>query len=199
MNNPQLIPSLYQIGAIQFGKFTLKNGALSDIYLDLRKIISYPSILRTIANLLWQQIQPCHFDLICGVPYTALPIATCLSLQYNIPMVMRRKEKKNYGTKQTIEGRFTPGQTCLVIEDVVTTGSSIIETVHDLKEAGLQVKDISAVISREQGGEKNLKDNHLSLYTAISLNEILNTLIHSTDLPETERTLAAHLLTQSYM
>src|SRR5258708_4770918 len=151
-----LITSLYQIGAIQFGEFQLKSGQISSLYINLRKIISYPDLLRTISNRMWDALHDHAFDVVCGVPYTALPIATCLSLEHNIPMVMRRKEKKDYGTKQTVEGVFTPGQQCLVIEDVITTGGSIIETADELEKSGLCITHVIALIDREQGGKQAL-------------------------------------------
>lgn len=174
MLETQLFSSLYQIGAVQYGDFTLKSGQKSEIYIDLRKIISYPAILSAVAESLWQKIKFCQFDLICGVPYTALPIATCLSLQHKIPMVMCRKEKKAYGTQQEIEGVFQPGQTCLIIEDVVTTGSSVLEVAEKLKSAGLIVQDAAVVINREQGGIENLQERNLILHAAFLLRDILN-------------------------
>jgi uridine monophosphate synthetase len=194
MNKPHaIIASLYQIGAIQFGEFTLKSGVTSSIYLNLRKIISYPGLLHTIAEAMWEKTQACEFDLVCGVPYTALPIATCLSLEHNIPMIMRRKEKKNYGTKQSIEGVFKAGQRCLIIEDVVTTGGSIIETALDLEQAGLQINDLVALIDREQGGKENLNKKY-ALHTLFSLSEMLHTLLESTFLEANERPLIEQLL-----
>jgi orotate phosphoribosyltransferase len=171
-NHHALITALYKIGAVQFGEFTLKSGLTSPIYINLRKIISYPDILRMVANAMWEKISGCQFDLLCGVPYTALPIATCLSLDHHIPMIMRRKEKKDYGTKQLIEGVFQPGQSCLIIEDIVTTGSSIQETANDLEAAGLIIHDVVTLVDREQGGKENLTKQY-RLHSVLSLSDIL--------------------------
>ncbi|SRR5579883_771172 len=188
-----IIASLYRIGAIQFGEFTLKSGQTSSIYINLRKIISYPELLRTIADAMWQKVKDCQFNLVCGVPYTALPIATCLSLDHDIPMIMRRKEKKEYGTKQLIEGEFKAGQRCLVIEDIVTTGSSIIETVTDLENNGLQVIDLVALIDREQGGRETLTKKY-HLYTLFSLTDILHSLLNSPLIGQEERGIIQQFL-----
>lgn len=193
MSNDTLIFSLYKIGAIQFGEFKLKSGLTSSIYINLRKIISYPDVLRSVADRMWEITQHCQFDLVCGVPYTALPIATCISLTHNIPMIMRRKEKKDYGTKQMIEGEFKPGQRCLIIEDIVTTGSSIIETADELENAGVQVNDLVALIDREQGGKANLEKKY-KLHTVLSLSHILQTMLSSTLLTANERSLVEQFL-----
>ncbi|RDI41310.1 orotate phosphoribosyltransferase [Aquicella lusitana] len=193
MEQESLIYSLYQIGAIQFGEFKLKSGQTSSIYINLRKIISYPDILRVIANAMWKKTRGCHFDLVCGVPYTALPIATCISLEHNISMIMRRKEKKDYGTKQLIEGEFQAGQRCLIIEDVVTTGGSIIETANDLEQAGLEVKDVVALIDRQQGGGETLSQK-FQFHAILSLSDILQSLLGSTLLNKTERQILEDFL-----
>ncbi len=179
MNNEEVISALYRIGAVKFGNFTLKSGKSSKIYIDLRQIISHPNVLRMVSDAIWQVVHRCQFDLICGVPYTALPIATCLSLKHNIPMIMRRKEKKDYGTKQQVEGAFQKGQSCLIIEDLITTGSSIIETAHELKAAGLRITDTAFLIDREQGGKDNLQQQHYQAHSVFTLTKILTTLAHS--------------------
>lgn len=195
MTHELLITSLYRIGAIQFGEFQLKSGQVSSIYINLRKIISYPDIMRAVAKLMWQATIDCQFDLICGVPYTALPIATCISLEHNVPMIMRRKEKKDYGTKQMIEGEFKPGQRCLVVEDVVTSGSSILETTLELEHAGLQIHDLVALIDREQGGRENLSKRY-KLHTILTLTDILTTLLKSGLLSSNENTIIEQFMAE---
>lgn len=193
MLKPTLITALFQIGAVQFGEFKLKSGLTSPIYINLRKIISYPNILRMVAEAMREATIDCQYDLICGVPYTALPIATCLSLEHNIPMIMRRKEKKDYGTKQLIEGVFTPGQRCLIIEDVITTGGSIMETAKDLEADGIKVIDVVALIDREEGGRENLEKNY-RVHTILTLSEILNGLLKSSLLTQNEKTIVEQFL-----
>ena len=188
-----LIHSLFQIGAVQFGEFTLKSGKTSSIYINLRKIVSYPDILRAIATAMWEKIHACKFDLICGVPYTALPIATCISLDHNVPMIMRRKEKKDYGTKQMVEGVFNEGQRCLIVEDIITTGSSIIETADELESAGLKIHDLIALIDREQGGKETLTKKY-TLHTLFTLTEVLTILLASNLLNSTERHIVENFL-----
>ncbi len=188
-----LITSLYQIGVIQFGEFQLKSGQTSSLYINLRKIISYPDLLRTISKRMWDTLKDHRFDVVCGVPYTALPIATCLSLEHNIPMVMRRKEKKDYGTKQSVEGVFTPGQQCLVIEDVITTGGSIIETAEELEKSGLNISHVIALIDREQGGKQNLEKKY-TVDTVLSLSTILQSLLQADFVKPAEKTIIEQYL-----
>ncbi len=186
---------LYKIGAIQFGDFTFKSGRKSSNYVNLRKIISFPDVLRDIANLMWEKARTIEYDLVCGVPYTALPIATIYSLLSNVPMVMRRKEKKEYGTKQMIEGVYQTGQSCLVIEDVITTGASIMETTKELADVGLVVHDVIAVIDREEGGKAALS-KHYRVQALITLTELFNHLLKAAPLTETDRELIHASLSQ---
>ncbi|MES2345607.1 MAG: orotate phosphoribosyltransferase [Chlamydiota bacterium] len=176
MLKQQLIESLYQIQAIKFGNFTLKSGALSPIYFDLRLITSYPTILKQVSDLLFKKINSLTFDIICGVPYTAIPIATALSIRHDLSMVLKRKEAKDHGMKKMVEGAFTPGQTCLIIEDVITSGMSIAETIVTLKAEGLNVADVAVVLDREQQGKEKLEAQGLTVHSLLTLSEVLRTL-----------------------
>jgi uridine monophosphate synthetase len=196
MKTNTLIEALYKINAVKFGDFTLKSGQASKIYLDLRQIISYPDILRAVAEEMWHTVHSTKFDLVCGVPYTALPIATCISLQHNIPMIMRRKEKKDYGTKQQIEGNYQTGQSCLIIEDVITTGGSIVETADELDTVGLKVKDLAILIDRQQGGRENLENKGFSVHSVFTIQEILQTLSKSHLLSAHEKNIVSELMVE---
>jgi len=176
MTRAELIRKLHKVGAIQFGTFQLKSGIESPIYIDLRLIISHLDLLHAVVDQMAEQINGHHFDLVCGVPYTALPIATALSMKCSIPMVMRRKEAKDYGRKRMIEGDYKPGQKCLIIEDLITSGGSILETRELLAKEGIEVKDAIFLIDREQGGADNLRSKGCRPHALFTLTEVLDQL-----------------------
>ena len=173
----KIIKELIQIEAIQFGEFKLKSGIISPIYIDLRKIISKPVLLKDIAEAMFQLSKPIDYEIIAGIPYTALPIATAFSLHANTPMVYSRKEAKSYGTKRLIEGIWKKGQKLLVIDDLITNGDSKFEVFDKFESAGLVVKDVIVLIDREQGGKDKLAGKGYQLHSLISVFEVLDYLL----------------------
>ena len=85
MTKEQFVLELERIGAIKFGSFTLKSGLTSPFYFDLRDMISFPHILEGIADLLVERIKDMEFDVLTGIPYTALPIASLVASKMQRP------------------------------------------------------------------------------------------------------------------
>lgn len=137
--------------------------------------------MREISELLWQTATKAGatFTHVCGVPYTALPLATCITLDHNVPMVIKRREAKDYGTKQMIEGVFEEGDHCLIIEDIVTSGGSVLETAQQLNEVKLKVTDAIVLINRCQGGAEKLQSESISLHSVFDINEVLDVLLRN--------------------
>lgn len=172
MNKKAFIHTLFEIGAVKFGSFTLKNKMATPIYIDLRRAISVPKFLSAMASMF-----SVSAELLCGIPYAALPLATALSLKHNVPMLLLRKETKGHGTKQLIEGIYTKGQTCFVVEDVIVSGESILDAIELLQSADIVVQDIGIVVDRQQGGVKRLHDLGYKVHVLCTLTEIVEELV----------------------
>ena len=134
---------------IKFGSFILKSGQTSNYYINLKALVSYPDLLNDIVDKMITNIDSNSFDYVCGVPYGAICIATLLSVKLNKPMLLLRKEQKGYGMKNLIEGNYQQGGSVLLVEDVVTTASSVQTACMQLADHGLNVSEIHCVVSRQ--------------------------------------------------
>jgi uridine monophosphate synthetase len=175
-SNESLAVKLYDIGAVQFGKFKLHSGMKSPIYMDLRVLVSFPVVLRDVAQAYMRLFTALEFDILAAYPYAALPIGTAIALESGKPLIYPRKEVKSYGTGKMIEGVWNVGQRALLIEDLVTSGASIIQAFATLKAVGIQVNEALVLIDREQGGADLLQAQGYKLHSVMTLSEMLSVL-----------------------
>jgi len=168
---------LHALGAVRFGDFTLKSGKKSPIYIDLRLLVSDPRLMGAAARLFQEILAPLRYDRIAAIPYGGLPIGQAVALATGRPLLYPRREVKEYGTKKAIEGAFTPGETAVVLDDLITTGGSKIEALEPLLQAGLKVTDVAVLVDREQGGAAELAAHGLTLHAALTLGQILDCLV----------------------
>lgn len=192
MNKQQLVVELYEIGVLQFGSFTLKSGLQSPFYLDFRRIISYPDLLKAISEQLWAITENLEFDHLCGVPYAALSLASTMSVMHQKPLIIKRKEAKRHGTKKTVEGIFERRQRCIVVDDVISSGISMIETLEALEQEGLVIEHILAIVDRMQGGAAALAKHGYVVHSLYTMKEVLDILFEQKkiDQPTYNETLA---------
>lgn len=186
-NKKDFFLECYQLGIIKFGKFTLKSGIESPFYVDLRPLASDAKILKKLGHYLLQLVSNAQPELICGVPYAALPMATAMALESEIPLIIKRKEAKSYGTKKLIEGIFEKGQSCLVVEDVITSGKSLLETIPEIENEGIKVSEIVVVLDREQGGKELLEEKGYQVRTLFTIREACQILVEAGKITEEEQ------------
>jgi orotate phosphoribosyltransferase len=168
--------TLHDIGAVQFGRFRLHSGRESRIYFDLRVLVSFPDALRQATAAYRAVLDGLEFDLLAATPLAGLPIGTALCLDMDKPLIYPRKTAKSYGTGKNIEGRWSIGQTVVVVDDLITSGDSILETIATVKAAGLKVHDAVVLIDREQGGRAMLEEQGYRVHAVMSLRQTLDIL-----------------------
>jgi orotate phosphoribosyltransferase len=148
--------------AVKYGKFILASGKESDFYVDLRKVTLHPKGAALIGELIYDIIKDSHVDAVGGMSIGADPIATATSLAAfragrEIMAFLVRKAQKDHGTRNLIEGPIAPGQRAVVVEDVVTTGASTIAAIEQIKQAGLSIEMVVAILDRCEGGREAIE------------------------------------------
>ncbi len=146
-----LIIDLFDIGCLLFGDYVQASGAVFNYYVDLRQIISDPNLFHRVLHAYAGQLGELVFDRIAGIPYGSLPTATGLSLQLHKPLLYPRKEVKAHGARRLIEGDFEEGDRVVVVDDILITGSSVLEGIAKLESSGLEVEDV--VVFIDHGGQ----------------------------------------------
>jgi orotate phosphoribosyltransferase len=173
--------SLLTTHAVKFGEFRLKlhekqpDAPLSPIYIDLRVLQSYPDALDAAVAALAELIQALGLTYSCyaGIPLAATPLVTLLSHKTRVPMITPR-EAKTHGTFENVNGVFKPGETALVIDDVVSRADSKLEAIAVLEGNGLVVKDVVVLVDREQGGSVQLAAAGYRLHAVVQLSQLLS-------------------------
>ena len=180
--NLWLAETLWELGAIQFGKFTLGRTTVdSPVYVNLRLLIGHPAALWRAAHIIWDELQALQrmrnpqvepFDLVAGVPFGGLHIGTAFSLTAKIPLIYLHPRLDDLGND--IEGIYRPNQQALIMDDLLAGGGSILETVLQLGEAGLMIRDAVVLLDRQQGGRERLRRQGINLVSLLTLEVLMN-------------------------
>ena len=171
---------LYKNDIIRFGNFTLSSGKNSSYYVDLRLIPSYPHQFRKMAknlqNLIVEKTGLDDFDCLASVPTGGLVVTSALAIEIVKPLIYVRSKPKEHGTTKSIEGKISAGMKVVMVDDVMTTGTSVLNGINQLKEAGLLVSDLYVIINRLEGGDKTLSDIGVQTHQLTDILEITDIL-----------------------
>jgi orotate phosphoribosyltransferase len=166
----ELIEALKASGAVRFGQFTLASGQTSDIYVDIKRAWSDPARLRVMAAALASHVGGA--DRLAGMELGAVPLIVATALLTGHPYAVVRKAAKAHGTQQRFEGEVPSGARVVVLEDVTTTGGSVVETVQVLRDAGAIVDRVVVVVDREAGARERLAAVGVTLEPLVTLSEL---------------------------
>jgi len=157
--------------------FQYSSGLLSPIYCDNRLVISYPAIRTQVIDGFISLIEhhKLSFDIVAGTATAGIPHAAWLADRLNKPMVYIRSKAKGHGKKNRIEGVAKAGQSALIIEDLISTGGSVINAVEALRDADINVTNCLAIFSYGmKTAAEQLTDNQLSAHTLSDFRALLH-------------------------
>lgn len=170
MDTQSLIDLLRDADAVKFGEFELAHGGTSNYYVDKYVFETDPACLAAIAEAFSERVDETTLG---GVALGAVPLVAATSIAAELPYVIVRKETKSYGTGNRIEGSLDADERVVVIEDIATTGSSAIDAVEALREAGAIVDRVLVVVDREEGARENLEAHDVELEALVTASELL--------------------------
>jgi len=171
---------LHQKEIIKFGEFTLASGKKSSYYVDLRLVPSYPHQFRTmikyLQNNIVESIGLSSFDSLVSVPTGGLIIASALAIEIVKPLIYVRSKPKDYGTSKSVEGQIYEGMKVVMIDDVATTGGSVVNAIKSLKEANITIEDAYVIVNRMEGADEALKELGVKLHSITNVMQITQAL-----------------------
>jgi orotate phosphoribosyltransferase len=173
----RLASDLFRIGALRFGRFTLSSGKTSSYYLDLRIVPSYPDVYERVVQSyarMAKEIGKDEFSVVAGVATAGVVFASPLALLLKKPLIYVRHEVKGHGLDRLVEGAVVPGSSVIVVDDLITTGGSILAAVNSLRKEGCRVSDAIVLVDRMEGGSKNLAEKEVGLRSSATIGELLD-------------------------
>ena len=166
---------LNKIGAIEFGVFELTSGKKSPYYIDLRVIPSFPDAFRRTCELyiklIDDEVGSGNFDRLSGIPTAGISFASVVSYHFRKPFLYVRKEAKLHGRQRRIEGILMPGDRVLLLDDLITTGKSLLGAAKAIRAEGGVVTDAVVLLDREEGGKQNLEKEGIRLHALMKTSE----------------------------
>jgi orotate phosphoribosyltransferase len=167
---------LYKNNIIKFGNFTLASGKNSPYYIDLRLVPSYPhqfrKMIKNLQNLIDKKTGLKNFDALVSVPTGGLVIASALAIETVKPLIYVRNKSKEYGTSKLIEGKLSSNMKLVMIDDVATTGNSILNGIKQLQEAGSIISESYVIVNRLENANKAMDTVGVKLYQLTDILEI---------------------------
>ena len=167
---------LYKNDIIKFGNFTLTSGKDSSYYIDLRLVPSFPhqfrKMIKNLQNLIIEKIGLDNFDSLASVPTGGLVVASALAIETVKPLIYVRNKPKEHGTTKSIEGKISSGMKVFMIDDVMTTGTSVLNGIKQLKESNLSISNVFVLINRLEGADKALNEIGVQTHQLTDILEI---------------------------
>ena len=171
---------LHENKIIKFGDFTLASGKQSSYYIDLRLIPSYPhqfrKMVKFLQNKIINEVGLDKFDSITSVPTGGLIIASALAIETVKPLIYVRNKPKKYGTSKTVEGKIWDEMKVVMIDDVATTGGSVVSGIKSLKESKIRIEDAYVIVNRMEGADEALKEQGVTLHSITDVMQITKSL-----------------------
>lgn len=189
----EIARDLLKIKAVQIktdGYFTWTSGIQSPIYCDNRLTMSYPDLRKKITASFIEKLAELDVkpDVIAGCATAGIPHAAWLASELDIPMIYVRSKPKGHGKGNQIEGKVDKSQKVLVIEDLISTGGSSLETAQVLREEGIDVVAVFAIFT--YGLDKayeRFQNENLPLKTITSFDNLLDVLVSDEEIKEADR------------
>jgi orotate phosphoribosyltransferase len=179
MNNLESLERLLIERSVKTGHFILASGKASSIYIDARLTTMSPEGMQLIGPLALEQIETAGWnpDSIGGLTLGADPVSFAISYasaarQKPLRAFSVRKEAKTHGTENLIEGPFSAHDRVVVVEDVITTGKSALQAIDAVRRQGAEVVGVLAVVDREEGGVKAIKNSGCEVISLTSIRSL---------------------------